>query len=935
MAYLDEQIKTIDNHICKNIDICARIKESKYLEDESIGFHTQSILSSTRSLLEHIVAKHFFPGEDVSANKSTIDEAKKLLRKSNKFPRLAEFLNFIQRIDAHNLQTEEGAKRIMVKYRSYYFELRKFAKNIGVDILHNLEKYPWEEDKTTADYQMKIASAINGLGENPENKYLGQYHFMYKISPFSVGDEIYFEITLRPAYNTSSKFDRIVCYSKRYLGTHYSIRPIFCEAKIKVLGKDMPIKVITDYSVSVRPCELNYLAYICGFDTSLGRGNKEYKNTMDFMTSTGKSFLDIALMEDDEYKNTKQTIFGSVSHPCFDKVLDKAREIIRNKEPGANVLRYLLHFFNNKVIKDQKIQSNENSNWSKLRLTIKSKPFDDMPWATSLCKHNPDGEILFECIPKTGRDHELFAKALRDNMNNNGQLYISKNEMVAFPPERLDSLMAKFNGYLSGYSTQQSRIIKPFRDYYYQTGAYEDTRKIIDTLVKLAENGSPEHSHDMAEWLANHPEVDSDEKKDILANLFSKSMVAMIYGAAGTGKTHLLKYLDNFSQGQKKLYLSITNASVEHLKHTIGQGYGRKFMSISRCKKLFSEEKFIPDRKMDYLIIDECSTVPNRDMFEILRIVDFKHLILIGDTYQIEAISFGNWFSLAKSFVPPHAIHILEVGHRTTNTLLSSFWEKVRINDPGISEDVVWKNYACPIDETLFTRQSDDEIVLCLNYDGIYGINSLNRFFQANNPNKKEIRWGVMSYKVGDPVLFNENNMFSEVLHNNLKGTIKDIELSEAKDCIEFTIEIDCRLSEDGLDMFTPLQILESPNNDKSIIKFTIHAKTEQDDDRDWPGDTDIPFQIAYAVSIHKAQGLEYDSVKIVIPPENCNLISHQIFYTAITRAKNYLKIYWSPETQQTVISGFRDNNMDRDADVFEAHSKMIRYDLRKVKSEK
>ena len=63
---------------------------------------------------------------------------------------------------------------------------------------------------------------------------------------------------------------------------------------------------------------------------------------------------------------------------------------------------------------------------------------------------------------------------------------------------------------------------------------------------------------------------------------------------------------------------------------------------------------------------------------------------------------------------------------------------------------------------------------------------------------------------------------------------------------------------------------------------------------------------MAYAVGIHKAQGLEYDAVKVVITSANEDDITHNIFYTAITRARQDLRIYWSPETQQAVINGFR-----------------------------
>lgn len=74
-----------------------------------------------------------------------------------------------------------------------------------------------------------------------------------------------------------------------------------------------------------------------------------------------------------------------------------------------------------------------------------------------------------------------------------------------------------------------------------------------------------------------------------------------------------------------------------------------------------------------------------------------------------------------------------------------------------------------------------------------------------------------------------------------------------------------------------------------------------------------VPFQIAYAVSIHKAQGLEYNSVKIVITDEIDELITHSIFYTAITRAREQLKIYWTPEVEKQVLSRIKPKDINRD----------------------
>ena len=71
------------------------------------------------------------------------------------------------------------------------------------------------------------------------------------------------------------------------------------------------------------------------------------------------------------------------------------------------------------------------------------------------------------------------------------------------------------------------------------------------------------------------------------------------------------------------------------------------------------------------------------------------------------------------------------------------------------------------------------------------------------------------------------------------------------------------------------------------------------------------------------AQGLEYDSVKVVITKEIEERITHNIFYTAITRAKKRLRIYWSSESQKKIIEGFEVQNAKKDADIFSAQTRI------------
>ena len=117
-------------------------------------------------------------------------------------------------------------------------------------------------------------------------------------------------------------------------------------------------------------------------------------------------------------------------------------------------------------------------------------------------------------------------------------------------------------------------------------------------------------------------------------------------------------------------------------------------------------------------------------------------------------------------------------------------------------------------------------------------------------------------------------------------GRIEDFRLLEAgkvTERIQFDIEIDkplMNLDDKDLDF----QVIGVSEKENSIIRFDVYKNKSTDEDDDSVSKNMVPFQIAYAVSIHKAQGLEYDSVKIIITDDIDELITHSIFYTAITR---------------------------------------------------
>ena len=431
-------------------------------------------------------------------------------------------------------------------------------------------------------------------------------------------------------------------------------------------------------------------------------------------------------------------------------------------------------------------------------------------------------------------------------------------------------------------------------------------KNILDRLQLYSQKGIVGFEDSVKNWLNESPlQIDDPQKRSFLISLFKNTRIALIYGAAGSGKTTMINYIAQYFQNKQVLFLAVTKTAVDNLKKRVPNANNAAMTIASYLRKTD-----IPDT--DLLVIDECSTVNNRDMEKILERTSTKLLVLVGDVYQIESIQFGNWFNIARSFIDKNSQLELTNQYRTEEDGLKELWDHVRNNKADILEHLTRNNYTSNLDTSIFGRNDEDEIVLCLNYDGIYGINNINSFLQANNP-REVYFWGADKFKEGDPVLFNENLRFAPALYNNLKGRI--IKIEKCEDYITFDIEVDTSLTE--LDVsFLDLELLGNTESGKSLVRFSVDKLKSTDDDDESASRATIPFQIAYALSIHKAQGLEYNSVKIVISDDLDERITHNIFYTAITRAKNKLTIYWSPETLSTVLSNFHKKNYKEDKQV-------------------
>lgn len=890
MQNIDKAILTIDKAISKNIDC---------FDDSERGLLSQNILSQLRNFIEHISLKAFSNGQDIENSYENIEKANAFVKSRADLKFLNKFHKFLQPVASHYTLDEENSERLMLKYYEYLLKIKSYLKKThNLDVLENIDQFPIDIDSTTKEYYEKIAQKIN-LPKTTSS--YNERYYIQKIKPFFVDFEVYYEVTFTRANDNVSKFDRIIAFTKLDISANYAVKLYIHDSNIEVLDKKMPIHIINRWEVSVRPCEFDNFSRI--FDPFLSKhksNSKEYQNLMTFLTSTGFSLVDLIDFEDSHYNQIMNKITQETKTANFLTILHKCREMVKNKSKGSNIIRYLLYRLNNKVLKLQYEFNGCDFYWSGLHLKCGCIPFDQMPFNTSPIGHNPRLSDLFDCIDSTDREHELFARVVKNNTEIKGELYTSIKEIKHF--EDIENLIKRYNNALYK-KHREYRSLKIYKDFIYVAGYEADTIQIIQKIKDLSLEGIKGYTNKVESWLqsASHG-MDCEDKKISLRLMFENSKVALIYGSAGTGKSTMINHISQFFNDYSKLYLANTNPATDNLKRKVTAS-NCEFKTIA---KFLSEKR--AETNFDLLFVDECSTVSNADMLAVLNKASFKLLILVGDIFQIESISFGNWFSALQSFIPKTSITELTIPYRTKNSKLLDLWKKVRNIDDDILEHITTNNYSSILDDSIFVHSEDDEIILLLNYDGLYGINNMNKFLQGNNENEPII-WGNLIYKVGDPILFNDTKRFGPSIYNNLKGKIINIETIEDK--IQFDIEIDKSITE--MDTFQyDFHLLDNLSNGNSIIRFNVakHKNTDEDDES---SDAVVPFQIAYAVSIHKAQGLEYNSVKLVITNEVEEMISHNIFYTAITRAKEKLKIYWSPETENKILTSIQTRNIKRD----------------------
>ena len=646
------------------------------------------------------------------------------------------FHHSLQIVTSHYVPAEDGAVRFMEGHINLLYQLRNHMREMfGLNLMENLEDYPQEKNEELNPYYRKIYNSLREIQvEESAEHTKDRYYIMRKKYRF-VDGRGFFEYTLAYAQEEITKFDRFVVYSFSDIPDNYSIQCDFAHTSVDFNGIDIDIKCLVAWTVSIRPCELEKIAAIAGYEVTVRSYNTFYRAMMKFLSKKGMNLLDILLADENDYDiYSEQVQIGQTSK--FAEVFNKLRDIIINDKSGCNIIRYLISFLRNDVIRDQ-LADCPNNRLSYLYLKNEAIPFDEMPYASSLYKHNVTTSRLHRCLDIDDCEHQYLSAMVNNKAYDSNTLYVAVDE------KSLDYCLYEkdiFNKNLYKSEKQQLRRIESFFNYLYVKNYFELTKAIIGKLQQYTSEGVRDYLQTINEKSEAIEKIDDNEKKKIVSNIFKHSRLGMIYGAAGTGKTKVAEHIAKIFDDKNILLLANTNAAKNNLQDRIN--------AFCDCYTVHDYIKNKNSNKIyDIVIVDECSTICNEDILQLLEKCNSEAYLLLGDIHQIEAIKFGNWFNFARYFIEKNSVYELSTPYRAkNNNTLLNMWSYVRHYDENMFERLQANGYISILDESIFEK-TEDEIILCLGYDGLYGVNNINRYMQKVNLSNP-IEWGNWVYKV-------------------------------------------------------------------------------------------------------------------------------------------------------------------------------------------
>ena len=379
-------------------------------------------------------------------------------------------------------------------------------------------------------------------------------------------------------------------------------------------------------------------------------------------------------------------------------------------------------------------------------------------------------------------------------------------------------------------------------------------------------------------------------EKKLSEYLYSlKDNIIIVTGGPGTGKTYnIKKYLnDAKDMGLKVALCAPTGRAAKRITEVTGYE-AKTIHRLLECvgdsdgvRSYFSRNE---DNKLDIdlLIVDEMSMVDEYLMLALVKAIpSLCKLILVGDVDQLPSVGAGQVLSdminsqffdvrkLTKIYRQDDASDIVINAHHVNNgeKVIFKKGSEEFIFTHKSSEDAIKEAIKKLVKDNLprhFDCDMDQIQVICPSKKGNCGTESLNvSIQQVLNPEsfeKTEIEVGDTIFRLGDKVMQTANNYNIPYDIINRDGKVIDRGVGVFNGDIGVIVEID-------------------DENRNMVIRY---------DDREayYISKDLLDLSLAYAITVHKSQGSEYDVVVMPMSRAPYQLLNRKILYTAMTRAK-------------------------------------------------